>query len=122
MSSDSTYFDMRSVPLRPALEIAFSNAPGGKAWGYKSTPDRLTFAWHESAGKDFVPFVTPVSESQAKQIVQDWINEVAEFSPQPDHDGDNEKSFRIFCEAWGHVDHNYYAFVAIEPYWAQYGK
>lgn len=120
--SDSTKFDMRSVPLKPALEVAFSHAPGRKAWGFKSTNERLTFAWHKAAGKEFSPFVTPIDAEQAIAVVKGWIDEVARYTSQPDHDGDNEKSCRIFCEDWGLVDHNQYAFAAVEPYWAQYGK
>lgn len=120
--SDSTYFDMRAVPLKPALDIAFWHAPSQKAWGYKSTPKKLTFAWHTSAGEGFAPFVTPINAEQAIEIVKSWSAEVADYGVQPDHDGENDKSWRIFCEGWGHVDHNHYAFAAVEPYWAQYGK
>lgn len=127
MSSDSTWFDMRATPLKPALEIAFNSAPGGKAWGYKSTKDRLVFAWHESANaqdkdKGFVPFVTPINAEEAEVIVKNWCKEVADYGTQPDHDGDNSRSWRIFCESWGHIDHNHYTFAAVEPYWAEYGK
>jgi len=125
VTSDSTWFDMRDVPLEPALDIAFSTAPGGKAWGYKSTPERLTFAWNIQASAsdpEFVPFVTPINSRQAVDIVNSWLDEVASFGSQPDHDGDNEKSFRIFCESWGHIGGNHYTFAAVEPYWAMYGK
>lgn len=125
MSSDSTWFDMRDVPLKPALEIAFSTSPSNKAWGYKSTPERLTFAWNlqaQAVDSEFVPFVTPIDAERALVVVSDWLREVAKFDGQPDHDGDNGRSCRIFCEAWGYIDHNHYTFAAVEPYWAQYGK
>lgn len=120
--SDTTQFDMRDVPLKPALEIAFSSAPGGKAWGFKSTKDRLVFAWNSSAGDDFVPFVAPINAEQAIDIVRSWCSEVADYGTKPGWDGDSKESHRIFCEDWGHVDHNHYAFAAVEPYWAVYGK
>lgn len=41
---------------------------------------------------------------------------------EPDHDGDNDKGFRLFTESWGQVFGEYQAFVAIEPIWAMYGK
>lgn len=125
MMSDSTWFDMRDVPLEPALDIAFSTAPGGKAWGYKQTRERLTFAWNIQAAaedKEFVPFVTPINARQAVEIVSDWLSMAAHFGSQPDHDGDNERSCRIFCEDWGFIDHNHYTFAAVEPFWAMYGK
>lgn len=122
MTSDSTRFDMTDVPIKPALEIAFSNAPGSKATHYRVHENRLIFAWHESAGPEFTPFLIPLTAETAVDVVSAWIETGAVFGSQPDHDGDNEKSYRIYCEDWGHVDHNHYAFVAIEPRWAMYGK
>lgn len=120
--SDSTRFDMTDVPLDAAMKIAFFNAPGGKATHYKQYDDKLVFAWHESAGKDWIPFLIPLTAETAVQVVRDWVDMTAKFGKQPDHDGDNDKSCRIYCEAWGLVDHNQYAFVAIAPAWAMYGK
>lgn len=119
MTSDTTQFDMRATPIEPTMQIAFS---GHKAWGYKSDKDRLVFAWHEKAGEDFVPFVTPIDAEQAVAIVKNWCAEVADYGVEPDNDGDSERSWRVFCEAWGFIDHNHYTFAAVEPYWAQYGK
>src|SRR5690349_24893058 len=43
-----------------------------------------------------------------------WLAE-ADYGPQPDHDGDNSKGWRIYNEAWGHVDNLWGAIVAIQP-------
>jgi hypothetical protein len=47
--------------------------------------------------------------------VEDWDYEC-------DHDGDNHLGWRAFCEDWGHVDHDAYAFLCIKPVWLWYGK
>lgn len=120
--SDTTWFDLRATMLEPSLQIAFNTAPGNTAWGYKSTKDRLVFAWHESAGEGFVPFVTPIIWEEAVSIIKNWCKEVADYGRSPDTDGDSERSWRIFCEDWGFIDHNHYTFMAVEPYWAVYGK
>lgn len=123
--SDSTWFDMRATLLEPALQIAFNTSPSGKAWGYKSTTERLVFAWHESANSkdnDFIPFITPITYEEAVPLVKKWCQEVANYGSQPDHDGDNSRSWRVYCEGWGFIDHNQYTFAAVEPYWAQFGK
>lgn len=117
--SDTTQFDLKATKLKPSLEIAFAEH---KAWGYKSTPEKLTFAWHEAAGEGFVPFVTPVGADQAEDIVQNWCREVAAYDTEPDNDGHSSRSWRIYCDYWGFVDGNHYAFAAVEPYWAEYGK
>lgn len=125
MSSDTTQFDLKACDLELSLQIAFSTAAGKKAWGYKSTSERLTFAWNINAmGRDrgFVPFVTPITWEQAVQIVKDWCSQVADYGQEPDCDGSVSKSWRIYCDYWGHIDHNPYTFAAVEPYWAEYGK
>ena len=116
---------MTGVLLKPALEIAFATAPGSKAWGYKSTPDRLTFAWNIQASavdSDFFPFVVPIDASRALYVVNDWLEDVAHFGPAPDTDGDAAHTFRLFCENWGFVSGNHYTFAAVEPQWEIYGK
>lgn len=121
--ADNTYFDMTAVPLKYALEIAFANSPSRKAshWNHDRENNRIILAWSENAGKEFVPFLTPINAEQALAFFRDWLN-VLSYGSQPDHDGENERSFRIYCEDWGYVGHNHYAFAAIEPRWAMYGK
>lgn len=125
MSSDTTQFDLRACDLELSLQIAFGGHK--KAWGWKSTPERLTFAWHENAGEGFVPFVTPIGWEQAVEVVKGWCKEVANYGRTPDNDGDSSRSWRVYCDAWGFIkegEHNYnhYTFAAVEPYWAEYGK
>lgn len=118
MTSDTTQFDLRACDLELSLQIAFKSH--SKAWGYKSTPERLVFCWIED--DNFTPFVTPIGWEQAVDVVKGWCKEVAFYGSKPDNDGDSSRSWRIYCEAWGHVDRNWKAFAAVEPYWAEYGK
>lgn len=122
MTADNTSFDMTAVPIRPALEIAFACAPGGKASHYKVYDNKLVFAWHENAGKDFTKLLVPLTAETAVDVVLEWLKTEGEYDSQPDHDGDNGRSFRIYNGSWGYIDHNQYTFVAIEPRWAMYGK
>lgn len=46
----------------------------------------------------------------------------ADYGRQPDHDGDNEKGWRLYNETWGMVGGDHSAFAAVEPAWAMYGK
>jgi len=36
--------------------------------------------------------------------------------------GDNEKGWRVYCEDWGKIDSDDYAFLAIKPAYIWYGK
>jgi hypothetical protein len=61
---------------------------------------------------------------QGKALVEfawNWL-ETAERGEQPDHDGENEAGWRVYCEGWGRVGDAQYSFVAIQPVWAMYGK
>lgn len=62
---------------------------------------------------------------QGKALIEfawHWLETAADYGRQPDHDGDNEKGWRVYNEAWGHVGSSVYAFVAVAPVWAMYGK
>lgn len=119
--ADNTHFDMTAVPLEPALKIAFSNTPRQVATHYKVENGRLILAWNERAGENFVPFLVPLTAETAVEVVETWLSMLT-LGDKPDIDGECEMSCRIYCEVWGHIDHNHYAFVAIEPRWAVYGK
>jgi len=69
----------------------------------------------------WLPLLTPIDAERAVIHVLDWLS-ATDYGPQPDHDGDNGKGWRVFCEGWGHVGGDYHAFVAIEPRYAMYGK
>lgn len=79
----------------------------------------LIFYWTEDKDATLLPF--PLDLKGAMSFVNGWLNH-ANYGVQPDHDGDNGKGFRVFVEDWGHVLHNWKAFVAIQPTWAMYGK
>lgn len=122
MTADNTRFDMTAVSLKPALEIAFECAPGKKATHYRVYDNKLVLAWHENAGPEFIKFLVPLTAETAVDVVKTWLKDEAEYGRQPDHDGDNGRSWRIWNESWGKIDNNSYAFVAIAPAWAEYGK
>jgi hypothetical protein len=121
VSADNFRFDLSCAPLDESLAIAFRGAAGGKAthWRADTDPVRLVLAWHDTPG--FTPLPVPLDAEGAAVFVKAWLA-AAEYGPEFDHDGDNGKSWRIYNESWGHVDGCHYAFVAIEPLWAMYGK
>lgn len=123
MSADNTRFDLTAVLRRPALEIAFASAAGGKAthWKHDKENNRILLAWSESAGKDFIPFFNPLGPEEFAVFLK-GLPDMLEYGRGMDHDGDSKKSFRIYNESWNHVGSNQYVFAAIEPAWAEYGK
>ena len=88
--------------------------------GYRTDARRrLVFYWSDSEKAIALPF--PMTIEQAADFAIGWLRH-ADYGDEPDHDGSNGKGWRIYNEAWGHVDGDWSAFVAIEPAWAMYGK
>lgn len=146
---DNRVFDVTSQgSLRHVLAIAFQNAPGRKATHFLVThmtkkttyycdkagqPHRhitewvegaggkptVVLCWHEEHGATPLPF--PLDEEAAEQWLAQWLKH-AEYGSEPDHDGDNDRGWRAFCTSWGHVGSRHYAFLAVQPEWAMYGK
>ena len=109
-----------SKPMLLALEIAFTNCPGNKAIGYRVIKDKgLVLYWTEA--DNVTPFLSKMTFSEVEPLVQGWLKE-QDYGEQPDHDGSNGKGWHVYNEAWGHVNNEWEAFVAIEPAWAMYGK
>jgi len=126
--------------LRDALAIAFRhNAAGDHAthWAVLDLPFKgveycgdanptrktLVLFWSEPNDKRIqdYPFPAQATKEDAIVFVQSWLHGLC-WPEEPDHDGDNEKGFRMFVEDWGHVVENGYAICAIQPAWAMYGK
>jgi len=93
---------------------------GGAVVGY-STEGRkkLVLYWRLSDKATELPY--PMTLEQAAEFAIGWL-EHADYGQKPDHDGDNKKGWRLYCEDWGFVGDDYYAFAAVEPVWAMYGK
>jgi hypothetical protein len=68
------------------------------------------------------PMVTKMPTTDMEQVVRAWLSNAADYGRQPDHDGDNEKGWRCYNEAWGHIGSDWTAFAAFEPVWLMYGK
>lgn len=108
--------------LKKAMEIAFTNSAGGKVEAYKVDPEKgLIFFWTSTLHKDVQKLPFKLDAEGAADFTRRWLAE-QDYGRQPDHDGDNGKGFRIYCESWGRVGDLSGSFVAIQPCWAWYGK
>ena len=116
-SDSRTHFDM-------AVEIGFAGAAGGKAYSYKISPEKgIILSWQKEGLKDgYMILSYPLTSETAKNFLWDLLKSIEFSEKQPDHDGDNEKGFRIYNESWSRVDGNFYAFMAVRPEWQMYGK
>lgn len=83
-------------------------------------PKRLVFMW-TGDGRDAVKLPFTLDAEGATDFARRWLEE-QDYGREPDHDGDNGKGWRAYCEGWGHVDNEYQGFLAIAPAWDMYGK
>lgn len=109
-----------------AFHLLFDLARKGKAVAWNVIPGKgLVLYWvlperaPVPAGVAALPF--PMGPSAAVEFAWHWL-EQADYGPQPDHDGDNTKGWRVYNEEWGHVADDYRAFMAVAPVWMMHGK
>ena len=93
-----------------------------KAIGYLDDKDNgLVFFRYDS--DLMVPFPSEQSMEDCAIIANNWLDKKAVYPPEPNHDGDNEKGWLLYCDDWGHIaDYGYHAFMAVKPIWCMYGK
>lgn len=107
--------------LETALRIAFEHNHG-PAKGYRIDPEKgLIFLWVVESRPGVVPFPFAMDAVGAADFAWRWLAE-QDYGPEPDHDGDNGKGWRVYCEFWGHVGGDWRAICAVQPAWAMYGK
>lgn len=108
-----------------AFQLFFDNAAGGKASHYLEDKDAgLILFWHndEYIKPNKLPY--DMDWKAAADLAWGWLQSQPEdnYREYLDHDGSNGHGFKIYNENWGHVKGSSYAFMAILPVWAWYGK
>lgn len=108
-----------------AFEIMFQHAPGHKASHYLEHPEKgFLLFWHEDDKMKPHKLPFAMDWKTAADLVWGWLGERkdSEYREYCDHDGSNGHGFKIYNEAWGHIDGTSYAFLAVLPIWCWYGK
>lgn len=120
---DNFSFDIVSdseKTFKDSMNIAMSKYK--TAVGYKLKGDKLLLYWTKKATtNDVNEFPFPMGVEDVIPFVWSFIKN-KEVKEQVDIDGSVGKAFRIYNEAWGHVDDDWDAFCAIEVLPALYGK
>jgi hypothetical protein len=121
--ADNYRFDISGAPLEQALALAFlqnSKVIGWRVQERDGKPPRLILYKYETPGISLAP--APLSADAVTALVQQWVDTV-EWNPRhPWRDVVTSRGCRVYNEEWGHVDGQWQAFCAIEPYQLWHGK
>lgn len=99
--------------------------------GYYVDPQKgLLLLWHvSSSNPKHQKFIAPMSPEAVTPMVLEWLKTdealkipLDRWERDADHDGSNSMGWRVYCEDWGHVGSDSYAFVAIKPVFLWHGK
>lgn len=106
-----------------ALATAMTLLNHKHAVGYLVSPEKgLVFFWYEdrsAPGYTALPF--KMDHAGMADFAFRWLAE-ADYGREPDHDGDNERGWRLYTEGWGRIGSWDGSFVAVKPAWAMFGK
>ncbi len=117
--ADNSILNVNGTSL-DRLKVAMSLAQERRATGYAVEEGKIVFFWLNDPKA--IPFPSPLSLDRAAEIAFEWLT-TADYGPQPDHDGDNEKGWRCFTEGWGQIGgYGHASFVAVAPQWLMHGK
>lgn len=106
--------------LKTALGL-FRRKVTGYSIGEGSVAPRKRLVLYWGPSEAATPLPVALSLEQAADLAVAWL-EAADYGAKPQHEGSNGKGFRLYCEAWGQIDGDSFAFAALEPVWAIYGK
>jgi hypothetical protein len=107
--------------IAPAMKIAFRDEHT-RAVAYRVDAARgLIFYQYPSKREGVVALPFKLDHADAAHFAKRWLSE-QDYGREPDHDGDNERGWRLYNEDWGHIASEHETFVAVKPAWAMYGK
>ncbi len=136
---DNTYFDLRGIPLRPSLEIAFlERGPGGGertvfGWSYlkartavdakgKALGALMLHRWMPTFEDiDYVNFPAPLGVEAAAAVAASFIADVRKDTRRP---ASLDASIVLTASVYRDesLDRLPSALCVVEPYWTVYGK
>lgn len=116
--------------LKKTLELAFlQQGDNTTCKGWRQTKDHgLILLWSDSREKAN-PLPAPMTADECVPMIEKWLEtdfaksvSLSRFCEDSDHDGSNSEGWQVYCEDWGHVDHDCYAICAIKPAFMWHGK
>lgn len=117
--------------LVQTLKLVFrQEGANTKAKAWRFIPGKgFVLLWHANTNSGATAFPVPMEPEEVAPLVMRWLEtpEAQEMACEgwdkdEDHDGSNDRGWRVYCEDWGHVGGESYAICAIRPVFLWYGK
>ena len=113
--------------LQKTIALIMEDKTGVEGW--EVTEKGFVLKWH-IADDNCNKFPTPLESNIITDIIWGWLNSeegrkfktISSWDHDADHDGHNERGWRVYCEDWGHIGDDHYAICAIVPAYIWYGK
>ena len=114
--------------LLATLKLAFDQEGGNTmttGWSVDKSKGLILYKY----GSKGTPFPMPLKAEELFPIAKAWLNdaeaktiECVGWDADLQHDGSNRWGWRIYCDDWGHIGEEHYAFLAIKPAYMWLGK
>lgn len=125
--SDNAIFNVNGSGIEKLTKV-LSCAMGGQFAGYRIHNTLGFILYSYKTGDRMIPFPSKINAVQAAQMIFDWMkSDEAKKIPcegwdcNSDHDGSNEKGWRVYTQDWGHADGDWNC-VIVKPAYLWYGK
>lgn len=142
---DNRFFNVNGKTkeqLKLALELLLFNEYGEKdkvAGWYFSKQKGFVLTWANPDKHKSSPFTNRLGQpeeidvNELLELLWKWKDteqastvELEDFEDDADHEGSNDKGWRLYTEKWGHIEEgssiDHYSIAAFKPVWLWYGK
>jgi hypothetical protein len=117
--------------LRGTLALAFHLGGFKTCVGYEFVKEKglILYSYVSNSNKNIIVFPAPIPGELITGIVWSWLqSDQAKQVPcegwdaNADHDGDNNKGWRVYLENWGDVGGRWGVIACVKPAFIWYGK
>lgn len=111
-----THYEIKEYECKDPLLTQY---PTDKQPEYKKVQTLILYSLKVNGATE-LPY--PLNLDGCANFIENWLDYVEIDTETDDYDVHGSQGWRIFCEAWGHVNSKFEAKLAVQPFLALYGK
>lgn len=115
------------MTLKLLMRDEYGKDGTAKGWLFDKEKGFVIVDYGKEEGINLFP--VELGAEELAPIIFKWLQgeeaesmELDGWDRNADHDGHNEKGFRVYCEDWGHVNGRWGCYAAVTPAYCWYGK